>query len=140
VRGDKVTVLADGLRLTVSPAGLERVAGGGDEAGATTGTGPAAGAVGWTYDDDQPEVPHELDLRGCRVEEGWERLDRLLDRALPVGLSRVTVIHGMGAGRLREHLLDRLRDDPRVRSFGPAGADRPNYGATVIELGGEPGA
>ena len=51
-------------------------------------------AAGWSYHDEQPDVPHELDLRGCRVEEGWERLDRL-EPSLVVVSSDVTGRHNL---------------------------------------------
>jgi len=143
LRGDKVGVLADGLRLSVDRDGVERVARAGEPgaaapADATRGGGqagqPTERAVAWTWSQDDPGIPPELDLRGLRAEEAWERLDRMLDRALPVGLDRLTVVHGVGPGGLREKLLDRLRDDARVGSFHPGGERQNNFGATVIHL------
>ena len=132
VRGDKIGVLADGLRVTIDRAQVERI----DQPVAASET-PAqrpelAGA--WTWDQDDAGIPPELDLRGCRADEAWERLDRMLDRALPVGLDQLTVVHGVGSGRLRDHLLARLARDPRVRTFHPGGERQGNHGATVIHL------
>ena len=68
------------------------------------------------------------------VRKAWERLDRLLDRAVPVGLDTVTIVHGMGEGRLRAQLLKRLKADSRVERFHPAGERQQNLGATVVYL------
>jgi dsDNA-specific endonuclease/ATPase MutS2 len=69
------------------------------------------------------------------VEEAWESVDKLLDRALPVGLTKITLIHGMGPGRLREVLLERLASDPRVARTEVGGSgERRNPGATVVIL------
>jgi dsDNA-specific endonuclease/ATPase MutS2 len=71
------------------------------------------------------------------VEEAWESVDKLLDRALPVGLAKITIIHGMGPGRLREMLLQRLAADPRVARTAPGGeGEHVNHGATVVFLRG----
>jgi len=130
VRGDRIGVLADGLSLNVERADVVPIAA---EAPAAP-AGPLVTAASWTWDADDPGIPPELDVRGLRGEEAWERLDRMLDRAMPVGLAELTVVHGLGTGRLRDHLLGRLAADPRVASFHPGGERQNNLGATVIHL------
>ena len=44
-------------------------------------------------------VASSLDLRGARVDEALEALDRYLDDAALAGLEQVVVIHGLGHGR-----------------------------------------
>jgi DNA mismatch repair protein MutS2 len=134
IRGDRIGVLADGLNVSVDRAVLARIDEQPADRQATIASLPGESAVAWTWDQDDPGIPPELDLRGLRAEEAWDRVDRLLDRALPVGLGQVTVIHGMGPGRLRDHILERLAADTRVASFHPAGERRSNLGATVINL------
>lgn len=131
VRGDKVGVLADGLRVSVERRAVELT-----ETTAATDAprDPTETAGFWTWAQDDPGIPPELDLRGLRGDEAWERVDRLLDRAVPVGLDSVTIVHGMGTGRLRDHLLACLASDPRVAAFHPAGREQSNVGATVIHL------
>ncbi|MBD3220565.1 endonuclease MutS2, partial [bacterium] len=131
VRGDKVGVTADGLRVSVDRGSVERVDRG-DEAPAPAT--PTATAGAWTWDQDDPGIPPELDLRGLTAEEAWLRLDRMIDRAVPVGLDQITVVHGMGTGRLRDQLLARLARDARVASFHPGGERQNNFGATVVHL------
>lgn len=127
LRGDKVGLVADGLRLSVDRDAVERV----DE------PSPAAESAQqglWTWDQGDAGIPPELDLRGLRADEAWDRLDRLLDRALPIGLDQLTVVHGVGTGRLRDQLLARLASDPRVQTFHPGGERQSNVGATVVHL------
>jgi DNA mismatch repair protein MutS2 len=137
IRGDRTSVLADGLQVTVdraSIAAMDQPAGdqpAGDQPGDSR---PRESAVAWTWSQDDEGIPPELDLRGLRTDEAWSRVDKLLDRALPGGLAQVTIIHGMGPGRLRDQMLDHLAGDPRVASFHPAGERRNNFGATVIHL------
>jgi len=133
VRGDKVGILADGLRLNVDRDAIERTSVGGAQASDSEAkTRDQAGA--WTWEQDDPGIPPELDLRGQRAEEAWEKVDRLIDRALPVGLDQVTIVHGIGTGRLREFLLAKLKADSRVGEVHPSGERQNNFGASVIHL------
>ena len=52
-------------------------------------------------------VASSLDLRGARVDEALEALDRYLDDASLAGLDQVVVIHGLGTGALRDAVRDR---------------------------------
>ncbi|MBE0566832.1 MAG: Smr/MutS family protein, partial [Krumholzibacteria bacterium] len=135
VRGQKIVADADGLRLTL---GLDAVQPP-DGTSAAPGTPVAAAPVdagAWAWHGDAPEVSPELDLRGERAEEGWERLDRLIDRAIPAGLKSIRVIHGFGTGRLRDFLYARLKQDPRVASFREASPAEGGGGATRVTLTG----
>ncbi len=147
VRGRKIVADADGLRLTlgveaVRPAdGGPKPAGPGRRAPVAPEPEPApdrekVDAGGWAWQGDAPEVSPEIDLRGDTGEEGWQRLDRLIDRAIPAGLTSVRVIHGFGTGRLRDHLYSQLKKDGRVRSFREGNAGEGGGGATVVVLGG----
>jgi len=97
---------------------------------------PAASSGLWSWQGDAPEASHELDLRGETGAEGWERLDRMIDRAIPAGLDVVSVIHGFGTGRLRDYLYAKMKKDSRIESFGEAGRGRGGAGATRIVLKG----
>ncbi|MBK6900291.1 MAG: Smr/MutS family protein [bacterium] len=128
VRGGRLVVLAGGMRLSL-PADAVAGADGGGSAAAPPPPGAsrhvaAAGGAGVT----------ELDLRGFRAEEGWEALDRLIDRAIPAGTGEIGVIHGFGTGRLRAYLLERLARDPRVAGFQDAPPDQGGQGRTVVRL------
>ncbi len=136
VRGDRITATADGLRLTLTKAAvrpLEDTQAGTD----SSEDSPAAPSQGnWAWHGDVGGAEPEIDLRGETGEEGWARLDRLIDRAIPAGLETINVIHGFGTGRLRDHLYERLKQDPRVASFREAGPGRGGGGATLVYLAG----
>jgi len=138
VRGDRLIALAEGLRLTVTSAAVECIDADGAPVGGDASIGGADCApvteASWRWRDGPPEVSHEIDLRGATGEEGWQQLDRLIDRALPAGLNEILVIHGIGTGRLRDHLLQQLQDDPRVVSYQAASQRRGGIGATVVRL------
>jgi DNA mismatch repair protein MutS2 len=134
VRGERLVADAEGLRLTVSADAVEPLAGAADGPGAAPAPPTDGGAGRWSWRGDVPAATHEIDLRGERAEDAWERLDRLIDRAIPAGLEVLHVIHGYGTGRLRDELHARLRDDDRVASFREAGPGRGGGGATVVRL------
>ncbi|EPS67165.1 hypothetical protein M569_07610, partial [Genlisea aurea] len=56
-----------------------------------------------------------LDLRGMRVEESRLQLDISIGSAPPNSI--IFIIHGMGTGVLKEHVLEILRRHPRVAKF-----------------------
>lgn len=142
-RGDRLVAEARGLRLTVDAADVVPLPedGGDDDAdGGWAAGGPPAGGAGraagaWGALGGDGGVRAEIDLRGERAEEAWRQLDLLLDRAIPGGPGEILVIHGVGAGRLREYLQERLAADPRVASWAPAPLDRGGAGATIVRLG-----
>ncbi len=139
VRGEKVVATADGLRLTLTADAVRPMTEDGadlENAAPDSTPVPALPAGGWAWQGEAPEVSPEIDLRGETGEEGWGRLDRLIDRAIPAGLEVINVIHGFGTGRLRDHLHARLKADPRVASFKEAGRGQGGGGATLVKLKG----
>lgn len=134
VRGGRLVADADGLRLTLGLDAVRPL----DEPPAPAAPGRAGarpaeanpGAGGWAWQGEAPAAEPVLDLRGLTGEEGWQRLDQLLDRAIPAGLGAVEVIHGRGTGRLREYLQARLRADRRVASL----KEDPAGGVTLVRL------
>ena len=136
VRGDRILATADGLRLTLGVEAvrpLEDTSGGAE----STSEGPSEGNAGsWAWHGEPLGAEPEIDLRGESGEEGWDRLDKLIDRAIPAGLEVINVIHGFGTGRLRDHLHDCLKKDTRVASFTEAGPGQGGGGATRVTLAG----
>ncbi len=79
-------------------------------------------------------VASSLDLRGARVEEALEVLDRYLDDAALAGLDRVTVIHGLGTGALRDAVRASASANPLVRELRPGARGEGGDGATIVSL------
>ncbi|MDA0698956.1 MAG: endonuclease MutS2, partial [Chloroflexi bacterium] len=81
---------------------------------------PAPAASAATAETPEPEPPQraspglELHLRGERVEDGLEKLERHLDAAALAGLPWVRIVHGKGTGRMRSAVRSALRDNPQV--------------------------
>ena len=78
----------------------------------------------------------ELDMRGARVEEGLEMLERYLDNAYLARLPFVRIIHGKGTGVLRDAVRVLLRGHPAVGEFRGGDAGEGGDGVTVAKLVG----
>lgn len=73
----------------------------------------------------------EINVIGLRVEEALKEVDRLLDRALVQGASRVKIVHGVGTGRLMNAIRDHCAGMPYV---GSSRKDDGNPGVTIVDL------
>ena len=78
--------------------------------------------------------PLQLDLRGMRVDEALDALERRLDAAYLAGMPLLRVVHGKGTGRLREAIRDFLRASPYVESFEAGHPSEGGAGVTIIHL------
>src|SRR5688572_11001911 len=79
-------------------------------------------------------IPSSLDLRGARVDEALEALERYIDTASVAGAPRVTVIHGHGTGALRDALRAQLSGHPLVKKWRAGERGEGGDGATIVEL------
>ncbi|MDX1409047.1 MAG: Smr/MutS family protein, partial [Saprospiraceae bacterium] len=74
-----------------------------------------------------------LDIRGLRVDEAGDLLEKFLDGALISGTSPVRIIHGKGTGALKRVVSEKLREYPVVETRHPE--DRQGgSGITIIEF------
>ena len=136
----RATLEAGALRVSVEVADLDRVeaSGGGS---APTGGSPA-GADGGVAGTNVAQirlsrarsVPMSLDLRGARVEEALTALERYLEDASLAGLPKVSVIHGLGTGALRDAVRSDAGAHPLVRTVRAGERGEGGDGVTVVEL------
>jgi DNA mismatch repair protein MutS2 len=76
------------------------------------------------------EVP-EINVRGMRVDEALEEVDRFVDRAVVHGNSHLKIIHGIGTGRLMTAIRGHLSEAHHVKDVKK---DEKNSGVTIVEL------
>ena len=102
----------------------------------STGRRPAtpAAAVARLRMDRTRSVASSLDLRGARVDEALEALDRYVGDAALAGLDKVTIIHGLGTGALRDAAPLGAECPSLVRDVTPGGRGEGGDGATIIRL------
>ena len=98
------------------------------------GSGPAGAGIGNLQLTKARSVASSLDLRGARVEEALEALDRYLDDASLAGLEQVLIIHGLGTGALRDAVRVQAGASPLVKSLRPGERGEGGDGATIVRL------
>lgn len=79
-------------------------------------------------------VKLELDLRGERYEDAIIRTEKYIDDALLSNYGRVSIIHGVGTGALRQGIQSYLKKHKRVKSFRFGETGEGGFGVTVVEL------
>jgi len=80
------------------------------------------------------DAARELNLIGLDSERAREDLERFLDQAMTAGTPSVRIVHGHGAGVLRNMVADVCRTHPAVHSFRHPPQHFGGTGATEIEL------
>jgi DNA mismatch repair protein MutS2 len=89
--------------------------------------------VNLTLAPDEPQL--SLNLLGHTVDEAQSIIDREIDRAIVGGRDRLTIIHGLGTGRLKQGIVSHLKKHPLVRSFASPANTPGGAGITEVELG-----
>jgi DNA mismatch repair protein MutS2 len=136
VRGDRVTLDAEGLRLTVPATELEAI----ERLDETTGEDRVAGGPETGRRASTAEVRPviharaEVDLRGLRVDEVEPALLPAIDAAIVADLPALRIIHGKGTGAVRAEVKALLEGDERIPNHRPGGPGEGGEGVTVIEF------
>ena len=84
--------------------------------------------------DRSRSVAASLDLRGARVDEALDALDRYIDEASVAGLRKVLIIHGQGTGALRDAVRRQAGANALVTSVRAGQRGEGGDGATIVEL------
>jgi DNA mismatch repair protein MutS2 len=79
-------------------------------------------------------IPHDLSLRGVRVDEALDTLEKYLDDASLAGLSSVCIIHGHGTGVLKEAVRQYLKDSPYIKKYRSGAEGEGSDGVTIADL------
>jgi DNA mismatch repair protein MutS2 len=58
-----------------------------------------------------------IDLRGHKVDEALNILEKFIDDAYIAGISKIKIIHGAGKGKLKDFIHKHLKGDKRVKKF-----------------------
>jgi DNA mismatch repair protein MutS2 len=121
--GEQAEVDVGGKRLRLPAAELTAVAG---PPGGGRASPPGASAP--------KTAPAEINIIGLTVEEALPRVDKLLDDAILSDTTRLRVIHGHGAGRLRRAVRELLEGHPHVSAFHAGDPREGGSGVTIVEL------
>lgn len=130
VRGGKVVVSVGSIRTTVPIASLKH-----PKVGPKRPSTRARAPVTVRPLAPPPRSPdNTCDVRGHRMDEALEKVDRFLDQALLKSWAVVFVLHGHGTGRLKAGLRDALRTSHYVDRWEKAIPDHGGDAVTVVWL------
>lgn len=77
-------------------------------------------------------VPSELDLRGMRVHEAKEALDKYLDDCLVAGMPFASVIHGYGTLALRKMVKETVAEHQGITEARDGKGNEGGQGVTIV--------
>lgn len=82
-----------------------------------------------------PSAPElEINVIGMTVEEALYEVENFLDKAIIDNLEQVKIIHGMGTGKLRSAIAQRLKGHRGVKEFRLGAYGEGESGVTIVTL------
>ncbi len=78
------------------------------------------------------DIRHEVNLIGLNSDDAIHEMEQYLDQAYMSHLPSVRVVHGKGAGILRQAVQQRLRQIPYVKSFKLGEYGEGDAGVTIV--------
>ena len=139
VKGKRLTVSVGTMTLRVTTDEVERL-GGAPAPKPPKAKASAAGAkarprqVALELDSAMRHAHNTLDLRGQRVDESFDEIEKFFDQATLKGLDVVFILHGHGTGVLKKGIRTWLRKAPHVQQWKPANPDQGGDAYTIIAL------
>jgi DNA mismatch repair protein MutS2 len=133
----QLQVLVGGVTLTVKRTEIERI----DDHGQPLPLPPPRPRPAKAAEARRPDV-HEavrfegntVDLRGLRVDEAIEKIEKFLDRATTTQQEVVFLLHGHGTGRMKAAVRQWLPGCGLIASWAPAMPDQGGDAYTVAAL------
>ena len=86
------------------------------------------------YQQKTMNISTEINVIGLTLDDAVMKVDKYLDDAYMSGLPQVSVIHGKGAGILRNGLKQLFRQHAHVDSYRPGDYYSGGDGVTVVTL------
>lgn len=124
------------LKLTVAEKEMTRVGGTCGLPGETKNKAVASYQVELAEREDgvSRKAVFELNLRGMRLVEALEAVERQIDAATLQNLMLFSIIHGTGEGVLGEGIHQQLRKHPAVAEYHFARPEEGGHGKTIVRL------
>ncbi len=90
--------------------------------------------AGYVLEKVESKFSYSLDLRGCRVDEALDLLEKNIDSAIIHGVSVFSVIHGKGYGILRRAIQEHLAAHTEVKEYHFTNQGEGGFGNTKVIL------
>jgi len=88
-----------------------------------------------TIDSRKLNFKQDIDVRGMRGDEAINAVMYFIDDAILVGMSRVRILHGTGAGILKQLIRQYLATVPNVTGYKDEHVQFGGAGITVVDIG-----
>lgn len=128
-RGNAVIAVGN-IRTVAKLNKLEKIRGAAGVKTAGTMTKAGAGSYAAYQQSAGMRFNHEADLRGMRGEDALAELEKLVDRALMLGVEKLRIVHGRGDGILRKLVRNYLQEYDQVTKLEDEHPDRGGDGVT----------
>jgi DNA mismatch repair protein MutS2 len=80
------------------------------------------------------DAPFQLNIIGLKVNEALARVEPFLNHAFIQNIPEVTIIHGVGTGKLLSAVRDYLKEHPLVKSFRKGELSEGGNGVTFVTM------
>ncbi len=89
---------------------------------------------GYTSDSSHSPAVFSLDVRGERLDQALDMVNRQIDNALLANLYEFEIIHGKGEGILQTGIQRMLQESPRIEEFYFSRPEHGGTGKTIVKL------
>ena len=86
-----------------------------------------------SFAPDEPPA-FSLDLRGFRLEEALQAVEKQVDRAVLAGLNEFSIVHGLGEGVLQKGVQEYLKGRRDVKKYFFSHPEEGGFGKTVVQI------
>ncbi len=130
VKGNKAEVAVGSIRTKVRVADLRRA-----KEAPQVKRAPKRQSIS-VGEKERPvrSTDNTCDVRGMRLDEAVEKVERFLDNAMLLNRSAGYILHGHGTGRLKAGLRERFKASPYVSRFEVAHAEQGGDAVTLVWL------
>lgn len=118
IQGNQYTINSNGVKLTTKLKDLKKA------------NAPKVKAIKSHHVSKITSSSSEVNVIGLTVAEAWSIIDKMIDAAVLSRRSTMTIIHGVGTGKLREGIHERLKKHKAVAQYRLT----TNLGATEVIL------
>jgi DNA mismatch repair protein MutS2 len=132
-KGD-VQVQVGRVKISVAASGLTRLDGAALSARASAKSAPRSTGYSELYSSKVMSVSPSVNVHFMNLDAALTDVDKYLDDAFIVGLREVSIIHGRGAGILRDGIRKMLKTHPHVTGFRRGEYDEGGDGVTICKL------
>ena len=133
IKGKKVIVAFGALKTSTQLEQLEKT-GNNNLKQETTHTTLALSNNADMFSEKKLHFKPEIDVRGMRGDEALQAVTYYIDDAIQCNAGRVRILHGTGAGILRQIIRDYLKTVHGIKNFHDEHVQFGGTGVTVVEL------